>query len=812
MKQMKIAVLHASFFMAVLILASGSYAIPVINNLSVQEPNLWLGESETIFLNCTDDNSTALAVPYADITTSTAIFPDNQFTLDSDGNYFLAISTAQLSNFNILGTFNATVYCKNTAEETVNGSVSFTVSNLSMEINKVTSPVYLGDVEEINLFVRKNGNTITSDIDFNVTLNGAKITLPSPPYYDFAKGWILRFSTAGQTAGIKTLSISAGYGRASITASSEIRAATAIEFSSSGIDKTWLSSNDEATVQLKATERGNPIQIKKEQIVVQVDSTNANIIDITPALAGAYAVKFSAPSMSSGSHNLKAVFSYNNFSDSYSKTVYYVIPVSGNIFVAAEKSAQVQLKFTSSDTDKTVKVDGSGAYSVLLPPAKYTIQISDGIPTLEIDGANIANFDDGIKYQPVVSGTVAGIQGAGIYYYGATFEYSGAHLKLPYDQSKINDESLLQAYMCDNWNSGKKSCTSDWKVIDSKVDTIRKIATIDITALNAAYMIGSPDNTWVEARAEKDTYGLNEKIKITGISLDDAKNMLPDASITVSVNGLTITASAQSSAQGIFSIELDNPGAEGTYPVTVSVSKAPYIASQKQINFTVVKNADIIIAGPDTIRMSPGDKSDVQFRIINVGEADLNGLKLSIKGMPSNYYQIMPLDTVDLVKAGAEKSVSVHFEIPDDAAKATFGASIEASQGDFVRTLNFALSVLPSTNVSSSVIIIQTPEPVKKNADSSSNSSFSLGMPTAFATFFAAESDLTYVIAFAAISFSTALLLRKRRLLSNKYSVNGKKSANRNILFDLKNKVTESERTREKKMKGRRFSRYSKNW
>jgi|GEM_PF-2012523 len=666
----------------------------------------------------------------------------------------------------------------------------------------------------MSLFAKKNGNTVTSDITFNVTLNGAQMELLSPPYYDFAKGWILRFSTSGQAAGTKALSISANYGRVSVSSASEIKIANAIEFSYISVDKTWIAANDEAAVQLKAIERGNPIQIKKEHVTVQMDSTNANIIDVTAgSSAGAYAVKFSAPSMNPGSHTLRVLFNYNNFSDSYSRSVSYVIPVSGNIFVAAEKSAQVQLKFTSSEADKTVKADGNGAYSVLIPPATYTILLSDGVPALEINNAHIDNFDDGIKYQPLASGTVKGIQGAGIYYYGATFEYSGARLKLPYDQSKVNDESQLRAYTCENWNSGKKECTTDWKIIDSKIDTVRKIANINTTELDAAYIIGSPDSAEVEASAEKNTYGLNENIKITGISLDGAKNTIPEATITISLSGMPIAASTTSDAHGIFSAELQNPGVEGAYSATISISKPPYISSQKKIEFNVVKTADLTIAGPDTIRMNPGDKSDVQFRAINIGEADLTDVKLSIKGLPSNYYKIIPSDVMDTVKAGAEKTINVHFEIPDDAVRATFGASIEASKGEMARSMNFALTVLTSTNATGSVIITQTQAPVINDTSSKkATASFSLSMPTAFATFFAAESDLTYVALFAAISFSTALLLRKRRLLSNKYSVSGKRSIHRNMIFEIKNKITESEKAREKKIKGRRFSKHVKNW
>lgn len=801
---MKTALLWTSFLIASLFLAMESHAAPLINNLSVQEQDIWLGETETVFLDCTDDISNITGA-FADISTATAIFPANQFKLDASGRYYLAISTAPSSNFNKAGAFNVTAYCRNALGETANSTAVFTVSNLSMEISKITSPAYIGDIAEINVNVKKDGNPITPplNVHLEVSLDGTNVSLASPPYWDSLKGWVLKFDTKQQASGGRALSITAKYGRAQASATSAISILPAVDFSVASIDKTWMSANDEITVLLKATERGNPVQMKTEYLSVQIDSASVGITDLSPSasLANGYAMKFAAPPISAGEHALKIHFSYNNYSNSYSKSISYVVPVAGKIYLNDEKYVPLQLKFTSSGADKTIKTDNAGAYSILLPPATYNIQISDDASVLDISGAKIDNFEDGLKYQPLSSGTVRGIQGAGVFFFGAAFKYSGARLKIPYNQGKINDESELRTYSCANWNSGRKECLSEWKEIISSIDTVRKIANVNVSGLNAAYIVGSPDIAAFEASPEKSTYSTGEKIVITGISQDGAKNALPNASITAALKGMPITASAQSNAQGIFSLEIQNPGAEGAYSVAVSISKSPYLSSQKEINFTVAKSKDVSIVGPDTVRLSPGESSDVQFRIINAGESDLTGLDISINGIPSNYYKILPSDTVESIKSNEEKTATVRFNAPGDAAKATFGATFEISKSDFSRKQSFALTILPPSDTS---IIVSPQAQVSAKSDAQANSSsslFSFGIPTALSTFGVAGSDAAYLAAFAVLSISAALALRKRRI--SKLHSSTVKTNNRRLIFEIKSRVSESEKTKTRRLSGK---------
>ncbi|MCK4968661.1 MAG: hypothetical protein KAS12_06400, partial [Candidatus Aenigmarchaeota archaeon] len=129
---------YSLFFISVVIfLFFGSFvsAYPTINDVSLQSESIWLGETQTIFLNCTDNNSTNSTISdvFADITTTTASFPNNEFEMDVGGLFYLAIQTTDSSNFNKIGLFDIEIFCENTIGEIVNATTTFRVSNLSLE-------------------------------------------------------------------------------------------------------------------------------------------------------------------------------------------------------------------------------------------------------------------------------------------------------------------------------------------------------------------------------------------------------------------------------------------------------------------------------------------------------------------------------------------------------------------------------------------------------------------------------------------------------------------------------------------------------
>ncbi|MCK5062479.1 MAG: hypothetical protein KAR23_00990, partial [Candidatus Aenigmarchaeota archaeon] len=360
---MRLKFIASLFLISLLSLGNFAYAYPVINNLTVQSQEIWLGETETIFLNCTDDNSSAISGVYADISTSTALFPGNSFIPDVNSTYYLTISTAESSNFNKAGTFDVITYCENELGESVNSSISFTVSNLSIEISSITSPIYIGDLAEISIFVKKDGNTITSnDVSLSISMNGEAISFASQPYYDFEKGWILKFETDTLASNTYTLSISADYSGAEASIDKTVDVIQPLDFSIIDVDKDWVFSGDTITATLRATYKGAPITILEDYISVRLDSTNVNVFDISSSSASnAYDLEFELPSLSAGRHKIKVDFDDSTYTAQDSENIIYVISASGVIF-SDTGNHKVDIKFDSGSLTKDVRTDISGKY------------------------------------------------------------------------------------------------------------------------------------------------------------------------------------------------------------------------------------------------------------------------------------------------------------------------------------------------------------------------------------------------------------------------------------------------------------------
>jgi|GEM_PF-1172902 len=114
---------------------SDAYAAPVINNISVQEQAIRLGNANTVYINCTDNSSTITGV-YADINTSEGMFLNNTFTKGTGDIYGLSISTMMPSKFWASGFFNVSGYCTNSLGETANSNTSFLVVNKTIVLDR----------------------------------------------------------------------------------------------------------------------------------------------------------------------------------------------------------------------------------------------------------------------------------------------------------------------------------------------------------------------------------------------------------------------------------------------------------------------------------------------------------------------------------------------------------------------------------------------------------------------------------------------------------------------------------------------------
>ncbi|NOQ55834.1 MAG: hypothetical protein GQ477_03425 [Nanohaloarchaea archaeon] len=776
--------------MSLLSLGNVVYAVPAFNDVSVQTPEIWLGESETIFVNCSDDNSTISNV-YADISTASALFPGNSFVQDADGLHYLVISTEAQSNFNKVGLFDVIVYCENELGDSVNTSVSFTVSNLSIEISSMESSIYIGDITEVDVFLRKDGNSITSDdISFKVFKGDSEVVLLPQPYYDFEKGWVLKFSTDTFSSGSDIFSIAANYSGSEISFGKVVNVYDPVDFSILDVDDELVTFDEIITVMVKATDRGDSINIDENQISVRIGSTSVSVSEVLSASAsGAYDIIFTAPSLSFGKQTLKVYFEYGNYSLSDSESVVYVIPASGVLFSDTDNKHVVDMKFSSDDFSTDVRTDNDGKYSLSFPPETYDVQLKDDFSTLDIYDVEIDEFDDAIKYQSLSSTSVIGVSGQGIFYYAIApeLDYGYASLKIRYDPTKINDIYSMETYICNEWDTGNKRCGSEWAAIDSEVDSLRKTATVDDAALNAAYIVGNKDTLNVGATIDKEIYNIKEDIKITGLSQDSTRIIVSDVMVSASIAGTSISASAVSDTKGLFSFSIQNPRQEGNYTLAVNMSKDPFISAQKIINFEVVKKKEVAIVAPDTIRLSSGESTEVEFLIINTGESDLSDLSISLANIPLSYYQMIYPDNIDTLKESSEVSAVVYFDIPDNASKEMISSSFELTGSDFSKKQNFVLNILLPKNDSLDASSVSSTVSDSLTKVSVLDKISSIGMPTGNSIYLMASSEVLSVAIFTILTFSTALFFRKRRLV-NAYNVKLRES-NRLLIFNIKEHV-----------------------
>lgn len=794
----RLKIFAASFLFAALFFFAGASAAPLITNMTVQEQNLWLGESAAISLNCTDGSNATVSRVWANVIGPSTILSNLSFSY-SAGLYALSVPAESIYSG---GNFNATAFCQSNASETASSSVSFSVSNLSAEAKPITAPVYIGDTAELDLAVRKDGvlmSPLDSSISFNLTIDGAAAAIPASPPYDTANGWfMLRFSTSSLSAGNRTIIASARYNRTSSSSSARLEAREPIVFSVANIDRTEVQSGNEIIASVQATERGNPVTITGSYLSAQVDSSAASISGVSAGASGYYNAKIVAPSFSSGTRQLKITFTYGNASKTYTKDITYVVPVSGKITGSDGKGIAVQFTFIrSGSADKTASTGSDGSYSTNLAPGNYSMTMAHDASTLELDSVTIDSFDDPIKYQYLPDLDIPGIKEAGVFVYEVALSYSRAHIRMKYDEGKVSDESKLKAYECGSWNSGKKACAGEWSSIPSSIDTIRNIARADVSSLHA-YAIGTEETVDAEAGLDKSSYILNEAVKISGIARDGSGRAISGANITVMVEGTTKTAATTSGAGGVYSVSIAAPPEEGKYTAVVKIEKPPYVSSVKRLDFSVSKSREVSIVAPDVVRLSTGESSSAEFRIVNLGQADLSSIKVSIKGVPSGYYSVSP-ETLSLLKPGEDKPVYVLFSIPADAAKSALGASLELS-GGISASKSFSLTINQAGNATNRTL-----------AASEANSTSSFGFPTAFAAL-SPSGDVLYLLILAIVSFSSAIFLRKKRHGKSWGPAGAANPAGRTLLFDIKKKVVEPDKNTGRKKSLKKTVEHNRRW
>jgi len=731
------------------------FATPIIQNAHISPSNnIWMGEDTTILLECYDNENKTIKSVYANITGSGVdLTPNgpwkfycanNNCSLLIDGETYLSNITTQL---------NANIVCENNESNITNAYTSFTVSNFTGYIKAITpNPAYTGEVTEINFIVLKNNVEIVNNVNFNVSLDDNLIPLTEPAYYG-NKGWAL-FLKPNQTNDTYNLKVTAFYDRANVNDTAQIEIRKRIDFEIVSLNKTWVESNENISLIIRAKDKEKVIDLSKNNLNIQIGSIILNIISITP-IGDSYFVIVNTPSISASSYDLTATVNYESSYYTATKIIYYVVDVNGKFVDSNNKGISAQIKFFSGGMEKLrISTDSNGYYSESLPTGFYDVQVIFPESKLLLKDVSISDFNDPIKYFYSIDPIVPGIRNAGLFSYKVALTYDEADLEMNYEERNIIDESNLIILKCPNWNSGRKVCNDEWFEIGGDVDNVRNIVKVNLYSLSA-FIIGERKEINVNFNLDNEKYYTDGLIKVRGLVKDSDGETVANASVKTHIKNTPNSFYVFSDNNGVFSFELKAPEEEGSYELVVDAEKYPYISFSGSKSFNVTKNRALNIVFPDTVKLKQGQNITQEISLVNVGQADLTNLNISLSGIPNNYYTLKTF--IEKLKENEENKIYIQFSIPNDAEKRIYSVTLTVSNNDLRQEKVFGFTIIGN-------------ETTVENATAPSGRFI---LPTF-------DSNLTYIVIFAIFCFSAAIIIKKIKIKRSK------RDDVKDFLFDVK--------------------------
>ncbi len=745
-------------FFAFISLACPAFAGPVIENLTVNPDEIWLGEAASIFMSCSIENATIDNV-YAKIVGPNIIIPKIGFS-GAGPLYSLAVDKSYLDR---TGQFNVTVFCES-GNQTVNKSSSFTISELTGYINVIQpKPAYIGDVINIYMLVKKDGASLAADLGFDLYIEGQQKTLKINPVYDVTKGWVLKIDSP-VIPGTYNLLVNATYGRASIIASDKIEIKGDIEFDIASIDKTLVKPDDEIYIGLKATERGSIIDVNNTNLKIEIGSSQAEIKSRT--LSGTvYGIRLKVPYNPPGKYDLKATMEYKNSSLVTTEKIDYVVHVYGKFLDADKKVITTSMKFILDGYEKlNLATDGAGAYSGDIPVGTYDIDIIFPSSELLLKGSAIDEFSDSIHYYSLTNIITPGISNYALYIYDVAIPFSEARIEINYNEGEV-DETDLSLFRCSSWNSAKKLCKGEWEETNADIDAIRN--TVILTTRNLSiFALGTKEKIRLSYDVSKKIYSLSEPIEIVGVAQDSRGASISNVSIEALIKNTNLNEKTLSDNNGVFRLGFVGPAKEGNYTIYVKAEKEPYISHASEINLSVKASESFSLLFPDSIRIKAGENLTQKIKLVNTGQSDIYDINIVVIGIPEEYYILNPL--IEKMSAGEEKTVDMHFLITPDAKLGTSAAAIKVNGSGISREKTFGFTIEQQKQEQAAV---NQSQPI---------TGFAIGIE------WPKGNEIIYIIIFAAVAFSAAFVIKRR----NK---NNHRSEIKNALFDIKQQLEKTE-------------------
>jgi hypothetical protein len=269
-------------------------------------------------------------------------------------------------------------------------------------------------------------------------------------------------------------------------------------------------------------------------------------------------------------------------------------------------------------------------------------------------------------------------------------------------------------------------------------------------------LIGERKTLDVNFNLDSQTYYTGSTVKVRGLVKDVDGDYVSNATVRAYVKNTLIKLLAVSDNNGVFSFEFQSPTDEGNYTLALSAEDYPYIYFNSSKVFNVFKSREISIITPDNIKIKQSQNMTQEFSITNVGQADLLNLNITLDGIPKNYYNLTSF--IEKLKPNEENKVYAYFSIPANAEKNVYSASLSVFNDEIKQVKIFGITITGNNETEN--VTAQTPA-----------GNFILPK---------LDYNIVYVIAFAVLCFSSAIVLKKRKIK------NSKRSDIKDSLFDVK--------------------------
>jgi len=618
-------------------------------------------------------------------------------------------------------------YLNLTCDNNDSTSIPLNVSYIEASLSIIDSISKSQDLFEDSMLLailtlKENGNFLSpieekTNLNISLFVDGSIRNISSMIYYSDSNQTEISFGPLSAGSHIIKISISYDGLPSPIQISQVIN--TKKRLSIKSIYPQYFSSNITASITLDTS-----IQpLDQNSLNVYIDNNPANLLSFS-----GNTINILTPSLSPGEHTLTV--KYGNYSDS--TKVYYVSKITGKLLDDSKKAIFTRFTvFKDGNSVLSTTTNSSGDYEIALPPDYYDLKVEYPQATLYFKNFYFRDTDGLINYVYKDSVPIKGLRVYGFYIFEFSGDYSSVSLDLKYNKMNVEDEDSMKVFYCSNWNFASNSCNSNWKTLDFTLDKINSKVSLNLDHLSA-FVVGREVSLKVACSINKNSFYINETASISCLVEDEDGNAVENASITLNFKGKVVNG--KTDANGIFTYEylVDR---EGNFNVSVSAYKNPYLSASNYFTFSAEKKKEIFISFPDLVKAEVGTNTTLEFSILNTGQADLTNLQIYFEDLPFNY--IITQDYLDKISVGERKNFTLTIFIPENASVATYSPKVKVVSKELEASKNFGLTLIKT----------EKPQP---------QSGFVVKLPQ-----INIDSYYSYLIIFAAISFSLAFFLKR---------------------------------------------------